>query len=113
MSQGHRNRPPLPSVSDEIPVEVEEGDFEEAANSTPTVRALAITADYLSQVPRVAVSPEELNAADLDHREYFLLSLLDGMTSVENLLDICGMPGEEALALLDGLVRRGLVGMPG
>jgi hypothetical protein len=35
------------------------------------------------------------------------------MTTVENLLDICGMPGEEALALLDGLVRRGLVGMPG
>ena len=53
-----------------------------------------------------------MNVSELDHREYFLLSLLDGTTTVGDLLDICGMPSDEALALLEGLIRRGILGVP-
>jgi hypothetical protein len=75
------------------------------------VRQLEVTGAYLAAHPKVLLSPEELNASELDHREYFLISLLDGATSVEQVLDICGLPSEEALALLDALVRSGIVGI--
>jgi hypothetical protein len=35
--------------------------------------------------------------------------MLDGATTIESLIDVCGMPTEEAIALLDGLVRRGIL----
>jgi hypothetical protein len=77
---------------------------------TPTARQVAVTKEYLERIPRVVAETAELNASELEPREYFLVSLLDGHTTVEALLDISGMPAEAALALLDGLVRRGLVG---
>ncbi|MGO9000281.1 MAG: hypothetical protein ACLQVI_43700 [Polyangiaceae bacterium] len=70
---------------------------------------MEVTAAFLAKTPRVVVAPEELNAADLDHRDYFLISLMDGVTTVENILDISGMPSGEALALLSGLERRGII----
>jgi hypothetical protein len=62
-----------------------------------------------SDVPRVVVSPEECEVSSLDHREGFILSLLDGASDVETVLDIAGMPVAEALALLCDLCARGLV----
>jgi hypothetical protein len=76
----------------------------------PTARQLPVTDDYLRAIPRVLLPPAELHATELDHREYFLISLLDGATTVEMLLDLCGLPSEEALALIDALVRRGILG---
>jgi hypothetical protein len=96
--------------ADSTTEELEDDELE--AHGAPTARKLEVSDSYLSKIPKILLSPQEVNAADLDHREYFLLSLLDGMTSIENLLDICGMPSEEALALFDGLVRRGIVGLP-
>jgi hypothetical protein len=82
---------------------------EPEAHGAPTVRQVEATGSFLSKRPRVVLSPIELNTADLDHRDYFLVSLLDSNTTVEELLDICGMPSEEALALLEGLARRGVI----
>ena len=75
------------------------------------MRPVMVTVALLSRVPRVILSREELNAADLDHRDYFLVSLLDSRTTIEELFDICGMPSEEALALLEGLARRGVISL--
>jgi hypothetical protein len=83
----------------------------ERADGVSTVRQVEVTRAFLKMVPRPSISREELNAADLDHREYFLVSLMDGGTTVEDLLDICGMPSEEALALIDGLGRRGVIAL--
>jgi hypothetical protein len=83
----------------------------ELEDDAPTARQRVVTKEFLAMVPRLAIPPEEVHASELDHREYFLISLLDGVTTVENLIDICGMPSEEALALLDGLVRRGILGL--
>jgi len=80
-------------------------------HDVPTARRLAVTEDYLHSIPRVLLPAAELHAAELDHREYFLISLLDGATDIETLLDISGLPSEEALALIDALVRRGILGM--
>jgi hypothetical protein len=51
-----------------------------------------------ASVPALAVSIDALRCAQLDHREGFLVSLLDGATNLETLLDLCGMPIREALA---------------
>lgn len=45
----------------------------------------------------------------IDHRAAFVLSRIDGMTSVEDLVDLCGMPRLELLQALDQLVATGLV----
>jgi hypothetical protein len=87
----------------------QEEEPESETHRAPTARRIAATAPFFARVPKVVLSRAELNAADLDHREYFLISMLDGATTVENLLDICGMPAEEALALLDGLMGRGII----
>jgi hypothetical protein len=79
------------------------------AHDLPTARQLPVGDDYLHQVPRLLLAPAELHAAELDHREYFIISLLDGATTVDMLLDLCGLPSEEALALIDALVRRGIL----
>jgi hypothetical protein len=57
-------------------------------------------------------SPERIlmhgNAtANLDPRQAFLLSRIDGAMTVEDVLDVCGMPRGEALRLLALLARRG------
>jgi hypothetical protein len=96
------------SPSSNAPTRAPETD-EEQTHGAPTARQVVVTRAFLKMVPRVTLAREELNVAELDHRDYFLVSLMDGRTTLEELLDICGMPSEEALALIEGLVRRGIV----
>ena len=54
----------------------------------------------------------EVSLLPLDHREGFLLSLVDGVTSIETILDVCAMPADEALEILNSLVDRGVLVIP-
>jgi hypothetical protein len=56
-----------------------------------------------------AVSPEELRTFALDNVSGFLLSLMDGATNVETILDISGLPRLLALRHLRSLLERGIV----
>ncbi|MCC6996225.1 MAG: hypothetical protein IT370_16570 [Deltaproteobacteria bacterium] len=60
-----------------------------------------------SQVPAICVPVHQLGAGDLDHRAAFLLSRIDGALTIEEILDIAGMPRFDALRLLAQLVRKG------
>jgi hypothetical protein len=62
-----------------------------------------------SAVLAVAISAEELKRFELDNVSGFLLSLIDGATSVENILDLAGLPRLLALRHLRNLVERGIV----
>lgn len=62
-----------------------------------------------STILAVCVSREELTGFGLDHVSGFLLSRVDGVTDVETLLDISGLPRLLALRHLRGLVARGIV----
>ncbi|GAB4214503.1 MAG: hypothetical protein OHK0013_39240 [Sandaracinaceae bacterium] len=57
--------------------------------------------------PKVAGA--EVRWLGLDHRAGFLLSLVDGATSVEEILDLSGMARHEALRLLAELLDGGAV----
>ena len=63
----------------------------------------------LKRVPAVELSPSQLLGRGLDHRAGFLLSLIDGGSSVEVILDLCAMPRAEALKVLYDLVQDGIV----
>jgi hypothetical protein len=68
--------------------------------------------NHLARVPRMAMNSRELSLLPLDHREGFLLSMIDGRTTVETILDVCAMPADEALQLLEGLAERGVIVIP-
>ena len=61
-----------------------------------------------SAILEVAVTPDELKGFGLDHVSGFLLSLMDGSTSVDTLLDLCGLSRLLALRHLRDLVVRGI-----
>jgi hypothetical protein len=63
----------------------------------------------LSSIAYVAGDAAAIRSAQLGHREGFLLSQVDGLLSVDELLDVSGMDHEEALTVLAKLVSLGLV----
>ena len=67
----------------------------------------------LAQIVRVALGGDEIRWLSLDHRAGFLLSLIDGQSSIENLLDISGMPRLEALRILYGLLDQRVIALEG
>lgn len=63
----------------------------------------------LDQVITVVVSPEEVQWLSLDHRAGFLLSLVDGQSTVDEILDISGMTRLDALRILHDLTEQQVV----
>jgi hypothetical protein len=65
----------------------------------------------LSQRVRVAVPSEEIRWLSLDHRSGFVLSLIDGSSTVEELLDISGMNRLDALRILYTLYDQRVIAL--
>jgi hypothetical protein len=65
----------------------------------------------LSQVATVAVPPEQIRWLSLDHRAGFLLSLIDGHSTLDEVLDISGMPRLDALRILFSLIEERVIAL--
>jgi hypothetical protein len=63
----------------------------------------------VGRVPQVAVTDEQLRWLNLDHRAGFLLSLVDGHSTFEEVLDVSGMPPVDALRLLLELLQQNVI----
>jgi hypothetical protein len=63
----------------------------------------------LSSVPRVVIGGAQLKSASIDHRTAFLLTRMDGDTTIEEVLDISGMSRMDAAKLILDAVEKGLV----
>ncbi len=63
----------------------------------------------LDRVPMVMVQPHELRWLSIDHRAGFLLSLVDGMSSIEMILDVSGMPLLDTLRILHELYQQRVI----
>ncbi len=63
----------------------------------------------LDQVVTVAIPPDQIRWLSLDHRAGFLLSLVDGSSSVDDILDICGMPRLDALRIMYQLLEQRVI----
>jgi hypothetical protein len=64
-----------------------------------------------SVVPRMLVGAADVAKLPMDPRAAFLLGSVDGTHSVEEILDICAMPEEEALDLLEKLAAMGVIAL--
>jgi hypothetical protein len=78
-----------------------------APSEMPTVRPPPYAP--ADSIPVPVLRGAELRKLHLDRYAGFLLSLMDGVTTVEMLLDVCAMPTADAMRVLDELVRSGVV----
>lgn len=60
-------------------------------------------------VPFASLPPEHARAFPLDHWAGFILSLVDGNTSIEDIVDAAPMPEHDTLRLLSDLRRQGII----
>jgi hypothetical protein len=63
----------------------------------------------LDRVPVVVVAREQLRWLSIDHRAGFLLSHIDGVSSLEMILDVSGMPLLDALKILAELSQQRVI----
>ncbi len=63
------------------------------------------------RVPYVTASMHDVMTEKLDHREGFILSLVDGTSSIDTILDACPMSTHKTLRILHGLCERGILGL--
>ncbi len=90
------------------------GDVQRYAESCRDVLLQMYTARLgaLDQVPTVAVPQEQLRWLTLDHRAGFLLSHVDGVSSLEEILDISGMAHLEAMRIIYDLIQQRVIVLP-
>lgn len=89
----------------------------EANRSAPTDRPATVRDDARSAaelggpdaVPRTIVSGAALRELALDHREGFLLSRVDGVSTLDEILDVSGLGRSETLRLLAVLRDKGAI----
>ena len=65
----------------------------------------AFSTSALMRTPSLAVDGPALHMLPLDHRAGFILSLVDGHSTVSLILDMCPMSSPETLAVLFALVQ--------
>jgi len=63
----------------------------------------------LARVPFRVVSGERLQNSMLDHREGFILSLIDGQLDIEAIVDVSGMSVDEVLEILESFRLSGVI----
>jgi hypothetical protein len=62
-----------------------------------------------ASVLRQVMDSEQVMSLQLDHRAGFLLSLADGMSTIDEILDVSGMPALDALRMLYELIQEGVL----
>lgn len=65
----------------------------------------------LDRVPSVLVQRTQLRWLSIDHRAGFVLSLVDGTSTLEMILDVCGMPRLDAIRILHELVQQKILAL--
>lgn len=63
----------------------------------------------LDEPPRIIMSPDQLRWLSLDHRAGFLLSMVDGLSTLEEILDVSGMSRLDSMRILCELLDRKVI----
>jgi PilZ domain-containing protein len=104
-------QPPLPDLTLEFTPTEPVSEVRPVTPQAASGKEVADSSARLARIPMVLVNAQRLQATKLDARAGFLLALIDGVTSVEGVLDVSGMPAEETLELLEDLRRRGIIAL--
>jgi serine/threonine-protein kinase len=111
---------PLPVIAAEPPKRSSKPSSSPTVHETRTARSKTdeeMEKYYLDrigprrQVPRIAMDPREVTRLALDHRTGFLLSLVDGRITIEELTDVSGMPRVETLRIVCELLDHGVLAL--
>src|SRR5271166_4490229 len=79
---------------------------DDSGDEAPIPSRAPISVDLaLADIPQVVVAGHEWKSLPLDPRRAYLLSLIDGVLSIGDVLDVCGMRRGEAIAILAGLIQ--------
>lgn len=65
------------------------------------------------QILRVMMHPGDIQTLSLDHRAGFLISLIDGVATIDDVLDMSGMAALDVLRLLFEMREQGVVAVDG
>ncbi|TNE46925.1 MAG: hypothetical protein EP343_21640 [Deltaproteobacteria bacterium] len=65
----------------------------------------------LDETPKIKINMGDILALRLNHRDGYILSQIDGMTSIADLLAISGFEEDELFMILGQLVHRGVIDM--
>lgn len=65
----------------------------------------------MEQIPKVSIPSDQITWLSLDHRAGFLLSLIDGASPLESILDISGMSRLDALRILATLLQQNVISL--
>jgi hypothetical protein len=65
-----------------------------------------------SSVPVLVDPNADLARMGIDHRAAFILTFIDGMSTVEDIVDASGQSQADVFVLLDALVKRGVISIP-
>lgn len=81
------------------------------ASATPTnpPPGAQLSLTERQSIPRRLTALADLSKLKIDHRAGFLLAHVDGMQTLEEILDVCAMPAAEALALFANLKALGVI----
>jgi hypothetical protein len=94
-------------------LEIDQGDAEAQRYAESCRKVLtqmyAARLGALDRVVTVAVPADQIRWLSLDHRAGFLLSLVDGISTVEEILDISGMSRLEALRIMYALLEQRVI----
>ncbi len=63
----------------------------------------------LTEIPRLAIKPEEVMWLNLDHRAGFLLAQIDGTVDYESLFALSGLPRLDTARILANLIADGVI----
>jgi len=63
----------------------------------------------LNKVPRVGMAEDEIIWLNLDHRAGFVLSLIDGHLTFDEILSVCGLPQLEGMRILVQLMQEKVI----
>ena len=77
--------------------------------SVPIVVSGPSDAELLVATPTLFAAPSEIRSASLAPKEMYFVSLMDGATNVEDLLDMSNVPRQEAFALLRRLLNDRII----
>lgn len=96
-------------------LEIDRGDSEArriAETSRTRLRAIYVgRLGALDQVPVMMIPHAELRWLALDHRAGFVLSLVDGTSSIEEIIDVSTMPQLEVLRTLYNLLSQNVISL--
>ena len=96
------------SLLDENPSHPEALEYAESCRTMLT-KMYTARIGPLDRVPLVEVKRDQLRWLSIDHRAGFVLSLVDGVASLEMILDVSGMRELDALRILYELVQQRII----